>query len=385
MHLKLRLFETPDERTLLTGSYNPNQSAGANEENLHIIRDDRIVARYAAAFESVLHGRPFENVWDEGAALNVVFTPEGEGVRSAERILDWIEQEQEQILLMVFSLRNLSAPDGTRRSLVDVLKAKVAQGVPVYVITDRKQSDGVDLAGNQSFWDDPTDDRLRDAGVPVYEAVNDALDYYGRPYPYAAMHHKAAVLGLSRIRVITDAANWTVSGLGSWKKPARNVESTLFIDTAALDDNVTGRRYMAQWIKVLERYAPQSAEREGEQPPDKVIESLRSAALWPSQPVSFSCEAHAEWGEDVWVLGSHDVLGRWGEAHDGLTLLTDGESYPKWCAEEPVSMPLNERFEWKLVARGGDGAARWEQGENRVSHARPSVCSGTALERGSWR
>jgi len=385
MHLKLRLFETPGERTLLTGSYNPNQSAGANEENLQVITEAALIDRYAAAYEAVLHDRPFENTWDEGAALNVVFVPEGDGVRAAERILDWLEEEQEQILLMVFSLRNLSAPDGTRRTLVSVLKEKVRQGVPVYVITDRKQSDGVDLSGNQTFWDDPTDDKLRDAGVPVYEAVNDASGFFGAPYAYAAMHHKAAVLGLSRIRVITDASNWTVSGLGSWKKRARNVESTLFIDSARLDDNATGRRYLAQWLKVLERYAHQSVEREGAVPAAKVLETLRSAAAWPAQPVSFSCEAETEWGEEIFVAGSHDLLGRWGEANDGLSLLTDEESYPRWSTEAPVSMPLNERFEWKLVARGAGGAARWEQGDNRVSFARPSVCSGLALERGAWR
>jgi hypothetical protein len=385
MHLKLRLFETPEERAVLTGSYNPNQSAGANEENLHLIRDGAVIDRYAAAYDSVLHRKPFENVWEEDAAINVLFTPEGGGVRAAERILDWLEAEQEQILLMVFSLRNLSAPDGRNRSLVGVLKAKVEQGVPVYVITDRKQSDGVDLAGNRSFWDDPTDDLLRDAGVPVYEAVNDALDFFGRPYPYAAMHHKAAVLGLSRIRVISDASNWTVSGLGSWKKGARNVESTLFVDTEKLDSNATGRRYLAQWMKVLERYGEQSVAREGELPPEKVFERLRSSAAWPSQPVSFSCEAHAEWGEALWVVGSHDALGRWGEAHDGIPLLTDDDSYPGWGTENPVSLPLNERFEWKLMARGEDGATRWEGGDNRVGLARPSVCGGVARAQGSWQ
>jgi len=385
MHLKLRLFETPDEAALLTGSYNPNQSAGANEENLHVIRDATLIERYGEAFDAVLHARPFDNTWDDDAAVNVVFTPEGDGVRSAERILDWLESEQEQILLMVFSLRNVTAPDGTRRSLVGVLKQKVEEGVPVYVITDRKQADGVDLEGNRLFWDDWTDDKLRDVGVTVYEAINDASSFFGTPYPYSAMHHKVAVLGLTRMRVIADAANWTVSALGSWKKPARNVESTLFIDSAKLDDNATGRRYLAQWLKVLERYAHQSVRQDGEEPPDGVVQRLRSAVDWPTQQVTFSAEAHTEMGEMVWVVGDHDALGRWGQAHPGVPLTTTADTYPVWYSNAPVVLPLDQRFEWKLVIRNGAGEARWEGGGNRTQAALPAVCSGQTETWGAWR
>jgi hypothetical protein len=130
------------------------------------------------------------------------------------------------------------------------------------------------------YWNDSTEDRLRAAGVPVYEATNSAS-------PYTAMHHKVAVLGKSRIRVITDAANWTKAGLGSDSVRAKNVESVLFIDSEQLDNNRTGRRYLAQWLKVLKRYAGQSVV-DGEESAGPVIDALMSRADWPTQDVSFS-------------------------------------------------------------------------------------------------
>ena len=101
--------------------------------------------------------------------------------------------------------------------------------------------------------DDPTEDQLRQAGIPVYEVLNHAT-------PYTAMHHKVAVLGLEKIKVISGAANWSYSGLGSRDRKARNVESVLFIDSAKLDHNHTGYRFIAQWMRVLWRYASQSEE-----------------------------------------------------------------------------------------------------------------------------
>ena len=384
MHLKMRLFEPPDETALLSGSYNPNQSAGANEENFNLLRDAAVIARYAAAYDAVLHDEPLVNEWDDGAAVNVLFTPEGEGERAAKRILDWLEEEEELILLMVFSLRNVTAP-GPRRSLIGILADKVEAGVPVYVITDRKQADGIDATGQQVYRDDWTDDRLRDAGVPVYEAINEAADFFGGvPYPYAAMHHKAAILGTTRMRVITDASNWTVSGLGSWKYTARNVESVLFVDSAKLDDNETGRRYLGQWLKVLDRYGPQSVEQDGQLPPSEVVDRLLGLTGWVTSPVGFAAFAETSMGENIFAVGGHEVLGSWGQSGHGVPLTTTAETYPAWASEATVDVPLGTRLEWKLTARKGD-EVRWEGGDNRVGLASPAVCSASALLTGSWR
>lgn len=384
MHLKTRLFETPGERAVLTGSHNPNQSAGANEENLNLIRDPALIDRYAAAWDAVLHREGLENAWDDDAPVNVLFTPEAKGPRAAAKLLDWIEAEQEQVLLMVFSLRNVTAP-GPVRSLVGLLARKVEEGVPVYVITDRKQADGVDASGQRVYYDDRTDDRLRDAGVPVYEAINEAADFFGGvPYAYAAMHQKVAVLGLTRMRVITDASNWTVSALGSYKVPARNVESQLFIDSHALDGNETGRRYLGQWLRVLERYGPQSAERDGAEPPAEVAARLRGQAGWPEAEVRFAADALTVPGEELYVVGGHALLGDWGQSGEGVHLVTGPETYPRWTSEAPLLLPLGTPLEWKLVIRGG-GEVRWEAGDNREGFAAPSPCDSAAWLMGAWR
>jgi len=308
MHLKTRLFSAPGEVTLLTGSLNPNNSAGANEENLHFIRNPALLSAYAEAYNAQIEGRNMQNLWQEGEPVNVMFSPVKSGERAVDRLLQWVEEEDEQILIMVFSLRDLTGP-GHPDSLVEILARKHAEGIPVAVITDRKQSDGVDMYGVKVFWDDRADDKLREAGIPVYEAVNDASAYFDEPYPYAAMHHKSAVLGKTRIRVITDASNWTKAALGSYNKIAKNVESQLYIESADLDNNRTGLRYMGQWLKVLERYGWQSVEKDNEMEPAELVAQLTAHADWPTVTVRFTAIAETEMGEEIFTLGDIPVLG----------------------------------------------------------------------------
>jgi len=375
MHLKMRLFETPMEASLLTGSQNPGDNAMLNEETLHLINDPVIVERYRIAYESVLENRRIPNVWDETASINALFTPAQSGPRAVERLFDWIAAEEEQILIMVFSLRDIRAP-GHDRSLVELLADKVASGVPVYVITDRKQSDGITASGERITRDDPTDDRLRAVGVHVYEAINHRTEY-------TAMHHKVVVLGRSHIRVVTDAANWTFSGLGSDTRRARNVESVLFIDSHQLDQNRTGRRYMAQWLRVLERYASQT--------PDEptylgVVSELTGASDWPTEPVTFVAEgAQTAWGETIHAVGSLPELGVWSADATQASLTTDESIYPMWHSEVSVPMPLAVPFEWKWVASDGS-ETRWETGANRIDTARPLALQPGPVElRAAWR
>ena len=376
MHLKTRLYGTPERTRLLTGSMNPGDNAVLNEETLHLINDQAVVGRYEAAYQAVLGGRGMANEWDEGAAVNVLFTPRASGPKAGTKVLEWLRAEDEQILMMVFSLRNLETPDGT---LLDVLRDKVRQGVPVYVITDRKQSDGVDGAGKPQFRNDDFEDKLRGAGVHVYEAVNARTEF-------TAMHHKVAVLGRTRVRVITDAANWTRAGLGNRTKTARNVESQLFIDTERLDGGRTGQRYLQQWLRVLERYAPQSVERDGEKPFDVVYDALRGAGGWPETAVAFEVVTQSEWGDRVLVRGDVSALGDWGRAGDGHELLTDEDAYPLWISADAALVPLGQRFEWKAVRVGGDGGTTWEQGANRTGRAALTAFGGDlSVHSGTFR
>lgn len=363
MHLKSRLFTSPQGSALLTGSLNPGDNAMLNEETLHLVRDPALVARYEHAFDAVLTGSGLENTWSDTDALNVLFTPASSGPRAVEKVFDWLEDEDEQILLMVFSLRDLTAP-GHSDSLVDLLTRKAQSGVPVYVITDRKQSDGIDADGKPRWRNDRTEDRLREGGVHVYEAINTAG-------PFNAMHHKVAVLGRSRIRVITDAANWTFSGLGSSTRRARNVESQLFIDASLLPTPRVGQRYLAQWLLVLDRYAGQTPE---EPTSEAVRNALSAAEGWPTTPAHFIVhEAETAWGENIYVRGGVNALGRWGQSHPGHALTTDDSAYPTWSSVSPADLGLGSTVSWKAVARFDDGRTRWEAGGNRSRHIMPTA------------
>ncbi|MDF1562993.1 MAG: phospholipase D-like domain-containing protein [Deltaproteobacteria bacterium] len=377
MHLKTRIFQAPGFEAVISGSMNPGDNAVLNEETLHLIRDPALIARYDEAYRAVLEDRRVPNVWDEGAALNVLFTPAASGPRAGTRLLQWLQEEDEQILLMVYSLRDVTAA-GVDGSLVDILKAKAKAGVPVYLITDRKQSDGVDADGNPVYRNDRTEDRLRGAGVHVYEVTN-------RATPFTAMHHKVAILGRTRIRVITDAANYSYAALGSDTRTARNHESMLFVDTAAAGLPHLGRRYLGQWMKVLERYADQSAD-EDEAPFGVVAAELLAQAGWPDAPVGFTATAQTEWGESVHVRGDAERLGAWGERGEGVPLFTDATSYPFWTTLEDVPLPVGAIFAWKVTAVSESGATRWEAGPNRRSLAMDAcLLGGGARFHGDWR
>lgn len=363
MHLKTRIYETPDSLAALSGSLNPGDEAVANEETLHLVTEERLIRRYERAFESVIAGLAIPNEWDEGAELNVLFTPASSGPRAATKVLDWIAEEREQILMMVFSLRGFSAP-GHEGTIIDALARKVAEGVPVYVITDRKQSDGVDVNGNPLYANDRTEDRLRQAGVHVFEAINAAT-------PYTAMHHKVGIFGRTDPRVITDAANWTVAGLGSRTKDAANYESVLYIDRG-YDGGRVARRYIGQWMRVLSRYASQS-ESNGEPSYAEVLATLSQQGGWPAQATTFRAQAMTSWGQVVFVRGDHAALGAWGDAGPGVQLATDASSYPRWTTPAPVMLPLGAVFEWKLViGKPGESNVRWESGSNRRGLAAPA-------------
>ncbi|MEQ1572413.1 MAG: carbohydrate-binding module family 20 domain-containing protein, partial [Myxococcota bacterium] len=352
MHLKTRLFETPAERTLVTGSMNPGDDAVSNDETWHLIRDERIFDRYADLYDAVSYERPIVNEWVDGAGLNVLSNPESSGPDAGARLLGWLQEEDEQILIMAFSLRDLTAP-GVSGSLVSILGEKVAAGVPVVVITDRNQSDGTY---------DGTEDKLRAVGAHVYEARNYATEF-------TAMHHKVAVLGRTDLRVITDAANWSKAGLGSTTKPADNVESTLFVEPG-YDGGKLGQRYLAQFVRVLGRYAEQSAA-EGEPSFDELGPELMGLPGWPEHEVTFVAEeAYTSWGETVRVTGDLPELGAWGATGLGHPLWTEPSSYPTWSSPEPLRLPVGATFEYKLVAER-DGVFRWEAGDNHVGFAQP--------------
>ena len=370
MHLKSRIIEYPDPTSgkpvqkLLTGSMNPGQSAVKNDEKLSLVTDPRIVQRYIEMVDAIRDNGTIENQFDANEPVNVLFTgdPVDGGPRVTPKIFEMIEEEDEMILLSVFTLRNLTTP-GERGNLVKKLKAAKERGVDVVVMTDRKQSDGIDANGGRRFWDDRTEDLLREAGIPVYECINDAG-------PYNAMHAKSAIFGLSDMKVITDTGNWTKAALGNRRgRSAQNEESYLFIDSKKLDNNETGMRYLGNYMHLLRKYADQTPEH-----PDAeaMINKLASHPNWPRVSVDFSVMAHTFMGQDVYITGDHPALGNWTEEGPGLKLNTGPGRYPFWESGGTLELPFGTQFEFKVVKRNPNGSIEWQQGKNGFLIVDPS-------------
>lgn len=363
MHLKTRLFTRPDPTTgeplqkLVTGSMNPGDETLHNNETFHLITDPQLVARYQAKVDAVLDGRDSPNVWNDGAAVNVLFTPAKTGPQAADKILELVDNEREAIFMSVFSLRDVKSKKH-RDGLVEKLKRAHERGVEVVIVTDKKQSDGVDADGNRIAFDDDMEDRLRKAGIPVYECVNTGG-------PFNAMHQKSAIFGLTNPQIVSDCGNWTAAALGNERAPAKNEESLLFIDSKKLDDGATARRFMSNFLYLLRTY-------EGQQDAttpraEALIDRFTALPGWPKVKVDFDVVAKTHFGQEVYITGDHEALGTWTQSGPGLRMLTTGGTYPLWSTDTSIELPFGIALEYKVVKRDSStGELNWEQGENQL-------------------
>jgi hypothetical protein len=361
MHLKTRLFERPNPdggpplRKLLTGSMNPGDEAAGNDETLHLITDSQLIDRYRAKYDSVLNGTPLANTWKEGAPINVLFSPNTQGPQPADKILRLIDQEKEAIFMSVFSLRDIKSPS-EQEGMLEKLKKAVDRGVKVVIITDRKQSDGVDAAGARITPDDPTEDRLRAMGIPVYECINEAG-------PFNAMHNKSAVFGLTDMKVVTDCGNWTGAAMGNARKKAVNEESLLFIESGKLDQNATGMRYLSNFLNLLRTYEHQQTQAPRA---DAILNDLMQMPAWPRVKVDFNAVATTHFGQEVYLTGNHPALGSWNREGPGIRMNTTGGTYPLWKADTSIELPFGLAVEYKLVKRDSQGNVDWQGGANQL-------------------
>lgn len=376
-HLKARHFSYPDpatgalKETLLTGSYNPQNSAHSNDESLHRLTDPALIRKYVGAMGALRDGKPIQNTWDEGGALNVLFSsPTARGPRVADKVFELIKNERELIFLSMFTLRNISDSTGGAK-LVDELAKAQARGVKVVVVTDRKQSDGIDADGGRrpDMHDDPTEDLLRAKGIPTYEVVN-------RAGAHTAMHLKSAVFGLTEMKVVTDAGNWTLATMGKKNSPPRNAESVLFIDSKKADQNATGQRYLGQFLRVMRRYADQA---HGGPEVESAIADLQRLPGWPKVKVNFDVVARTNWGQEVFVVGNTPELGGWGKDGPGVKLSAEAGSYPSWKSTD-FHLPLGMSLEYKVVKRDGAGNLDWEPGQNALLIVEPNQSGDVARQ-----
>jgi len=362
MHLKTRLFSMPDAQTgqpvekLLTGSMNPGDEVAGNQETLHLIQDPVLIERYKAKYDAVLNGARLPNTWKEGAAVNVLFTPAVDGPQPADKILELMDQEKEAIFMSVFSLRDIESPS-QQESMLQKLKLAHERGVQVVIVTDRKQSDGVDANGAKMTYDDKTEDKVRALGIPVFECTNE----YG---PFNAMHNKSAVFGLSNMKVVTDCGNWTAAALGNKKTKAKNEESFLFVDSGKLDGNATGMRYLSNFLYLLRTYDHQQTE--GPKAAE-LLGKLQAHPSWPKVKVDFNVMAKTCFGQEVYITGNHEALGSWQKSGPGLKMNTTGGTYPLWNADTSIELPFGTSLEFKVVKRDmATGALQWEPEGNHL-------------------
>jgi hypothetical protein len=297
MHMKSRILRWKDPSSgelrhkLLMGPLNPGGDPLKNDEHLNIFTEPSLVERFARRYLEVRAHQQAVNTWDEESPLNVLFTPHTPESKSpTDQLFRWIDAENELIVMTIFCIRNLSTR-ADRETLVDKLKQAKQRGAKVLVITDMRKSDGktlvfdaegrpkrnergeliregVEMYGEEAG-DDPTDEKLVEAGIPVIEVVN-------RASQHSAMHERFTLFGLTNMRVLASEGNYTTAAMGSRGSRPRNQESYVFIESARYDDNYTGRAFLGRALQLLRKYDAQF-----EESAEEIIRDLQSLPAWP--------------------------------------------------------------------------------------------------------
>lgn len=365
MHMKARIFHFKDPHTgearakVLSGSLNPGGAPVLNDENLNVITDARIVDKYARRFLEVRDQKQAKNEWDDSAPINVLFTPHTTGTATPTRkLFEWIDAENELILISVFQLHDLQLR-GEASTLISKLKDAQARGATVMALTDRRKSDGVDDLGqpimmyNRPAHDDPTDEAMQAAGIPVIEVVNTSSEF-------SAVHGKSVLFGLTGMKVMTDAGNWTVAAMGSDKADPRNEESFLFVDSGKLDGNATGRAYLGNFLGLLRKYDSQTPE-----DAEAIISRLQRLPGWPKVNVDLGPVARAHPGKEVFLVCNHpDIMARVPAGSPGLPI-SSAPATPPFRPADPVKLPLGTRLEFRVAVRDpATGAVHTDPGDS---------------------
>lgn len=357
MHLKSRIYSYKDpdtgeiQRAVLSGSMNPGDGASLNDENLNLIEVPNIIDLYEKKFDDVLRHKRTENVWDPDSGLNVMFTPAKSGPRPIEKLFEWIDAEDELILLSVFDVRNIKDPK-SKKSLVEKLVAAKDRGAEVLMITDRKKSDGLDSDGNRVMMyghyasNNWLDEDLEKHGIPVYEFTNEAGDFN-------AVHPKAGLFGLEDIKVITGAGNWTRASIGSGNKRGRNEESFIFVESGKLDDNRSGMRYLSNALYLLRNYDHQNDEH---LPAEEMIKKLQSLPNWPQVEFDPSNLLPPDFEGEAYLVGDHPSLkGKPGEP--GLKI-TNRSTALGAMLRAPIMLPFGTKIEYDIMTHRDDGSLK---------------------------
>ena len=320
MHDKIALF---DGGAVATGSFNWEWGARyENHELMVVTQHPDLLAAYARRFEALAGGVQRERAYAHHPAdtVSVSFAPDEEPHRIVGELLDGAHTT---INLAMFTAKDVVyEEDGVTTSLLTKLVEAHQRGVRVIAIIDHGIHEAAEYYG-QITEDDQTDEWLESQGVTVIRADNPNGEY-------ASMHHKH----------LTIDGEIAVFGAFNWYHDAafHNDEDQVVWRDAQLATDLD-----AELVDLLRRYDPAFA-------PD----------AWPQTTLAFDayCD-QTRWGEQVYVVGDHDLLGAW-DPRAGLPL--DGSTWPHWLGE--LILPRGTRTELKLVITDNQGGVEWEAGDD---------------------
>lgn len=302
LHHKVAII---DRQRVFMGSANWSDSAlHENDETVLALSSSVIAEIFDRELDEILTGWKDRRKGDANSAVQLYFAPED----SLDKVIEArIDAAEHRIFVAVFSFR-LS---GLAKALVRARQ----RGVEVYLITDRKQSTTTEV-----------DEIVKDAGIPVIEALNDTT-------PFTAMHHKFMVVDGKT--TVVGSYNWTFTATKS------NYEDLAVI----ADDGEVAAAFEGAFGRLWEKYA-------GSESP-----VTASAAVG----IQAFCNTTA-YGDTLVMVGDRTELGGW-NPHAGIRL--SGQGWPTWSGE--VELRAGARIEYKLVIVRRDGSVRWERGANRTA------------------
>ncbi|MGO8696836.1 MAG: glycoside hydrolase family 15 protein [Limisphaerales bacterium] len=194
----------------------------------------------------------------------------------------------------------------------------------------------------------------------IYEIARSGNGANGQPY-LAALKSFSSQAGFIPEQVWNISAN-----IDGWETdtPANDVPGT------ATDSMRPLSWAMGEYINLV------AAMKNGHNDAPSVV-IRRYASDQPQVTVSFNVNAPTVWGQNVYLVGNHALLGAW-NTRSGIQL--SPVPYPVWSAT--VSLPASTAFQYKYVKMDQSGKVIWESAANR-SLTFPAV--GTATQRDTFR
>lgn len=328
MHLKAVVI---DQKTVMTGSFNWNETARyVNDENMLVLRDEALARAYTREVD-MLCGGPMAQGPHQSGKVGVWFSPQDD---PRQAVLKAIGRAKQRILVAMFTFADFKVAHALRRA--------VERGVEVVMVIEKKQADRF-----------PADEVVAEATPKPGHKAPRVLVGGNVSSAHSAMHQKYAVIDGQT--VITGACNWTPTAFGGSNE-----------DLLVIEDQALAARYTENFGALVLRYAPEQYQ----------------AAEWgidrPEAVAHFAvhCDATLP-GESLYLVGGHSALGEW-VPERAIPFTTSDNMWPVWVTN--VRVPRGAHAEWKLLIRGPNGD-RWEGGANRELLAEEHGTNGAWLVR----